>query len=117
MKVDHANEWQIEIKDAMDRFLEKRRPPRELRDEVDLGYKIEKQSIVMFEIRPRFNVPEETIESYVAKAVFVKKSNHWKLYWMRADLKWHIYGPKPAIDSIESVVKVVDEDQYNCFFG
>ena len=35
------------------------------------------------------------IEEPVAKATYISKTNRWKIYWMRADLKWHAYPPHP----------------------
>lgn len=32
------------------------------------------------------------MESPVAKATYVKTQNIWKVYWMRADLRWHAYA-------------------------
>jgi hypothetical protein len=36
----------------MERYLIDSRPPEEIRNQVDLNYKIEQQSIIVFEIRP-----------------------------------------------------------------
>lgn len=33
----------------LDSFIAQRRPPAEIRDQVDLGYRIEKQSVVLFD--------------------------------------------------------------------
>ncbi len=98
-------------------FLEKRRPPIHLRKELDLGYHIDGNSIVIFEIRPVWNNPEKTIEKPVAKATYIKKNNIWKLYWQRADLKWHSYELNPEVNTLEEFFKVVDEDECCCFWG
>ena len=44
----------VDIIEIMENFTEERRPPTEIRDELDLSYKIENQSIIIFEIRPKF---------------------------------------------------------------
>ena len=36
----------------LDDFLKKKRPPEEIRDQVDIGYRIDKQSIEIFETTP-----------------------------------------------------------------
>jgi hypothetical protein len=41
----------------------------------------------------------------------------WKVYWKRADLKWHRYEPVPEVSAIEKFLAVVKEDEYSCFFG
>lgn len=48
-------------------FIEKKRPPP-VRNEVDLGYRLQGQSVEIFEIRPRLHNRHETIECAVAKA-------------------------------------------------
>jgi len=107
----------LDIIEAMENFIERRRPPENLRDQLDLSYRIEGQSIVVFEIRPRFNKPSVKLECSIAKTTFVKAKNHWKIFWKRADLKWHSYGPAPTVNSIEEFVKLIEEDKYSCFWG
>jgi hypothetical protein len=98
-------------------FLDKRRPPVHLRKESDLGYRIDGNSIIIFEIRPFWKNPENTIEGPVAKATYIKKSDLWKIYWQRADLKWHGYELEPEVDTLEEFLKIVDEDECCCFWG
>ena len=102
---------------ALEIFLDKRRPPEHIRDELDLNYKIDNQSIIIFSIRPHWQNKADKIESPVAKTTWVKTQNIWKIYWMRADLKWHGYEPKPDVKVIEEFLKTVDEDAYGCFWG
>lgn len=112
-----VNEQLLDEKEEMDRFLEEKRPAQEIRNKVDLAYRIEEKSIVIFEIRPMFMNPLEKTEIPIAKATFVKKSNQWKVYWMRSDLKWHAYGPEPVVNSVRSFTRIVSEDGYGCFWG
>ncbi len=81
----------LDIIEAMENFIARKRPPEHIRPKLDIGYKIEGQSIYILEIRPQWKKPEVILEHPVAKATFVKTKNHWKIYWMRADLKWHPY--------------------------
>lgn len=97
--------------------MEKRRPPISLRSKLDLGCRISGQSVELFEIRPRWNKPEQLFESAVAKTTYMRTQNVWKVYWMRADLKWHGYFPVPEVSSIEEFLDVVDRDEYACFWG
>jgi hypothetical protein len=107
----------LEVIEAMENFLSKRRPPEEIRNKVDLGYKIEDQSILILEIRPQWNDPSIIREQPIAKATFVKSKNKWKVFWMRSDLKWHSYSPKPTVKSVRDFTKLVEEDEYHCFWG
>lgn len=101
----------------MDEFLRKRRPPPHVRNEVDLGYRLEGQSIEIFEIRPLWNNPNELIEEQIAKATYVKSQKTWKIFWQRADLKWHRYDPDPEVDSIDDFLRIVENDELACFWG
>ena len=99
------------------RFVESKRPPEKIRNQLDLGFRIENQSLILFEIRPRWDKPNEKMESPVAKATYTKASHVWKVYWMRADLKWHKYEPSPEAEQLADFLKLVDEDEYACFWG
>ncbi len=98
-------------------FVESRRPPRPLRAEVDLTFRIQGQSVEIFEIRPDWMDGTQKIEERVAKATYQKSKRVWKVYWQRADLKWHVYEPMPEVTALEQFVAVVDADEYGCFFG
>jgi hypothetical protein len=109
---EHA---QVEAKVA--EFINERRPHEELREKVDLAFRIEDSSIVIFEIRPTFGQPAKRIECPVAKTTFVKKTGQWQVFWQRADAKWHQYDPAPEVNTLEEFIDVVDEDEYGCFWG
>ena len=98
-------------------FVESRRPPAHIRTELDLDFRISGQSIEIFEVRPAPGQPDEKIELEIAKATYVKTKGVWKLYWQRADLKWHGYGPCPEVASVQEFLGVVGRDECGCFFG
>jgi len=101
----------------LNRFIENKRPPEEIRDKVDIGYKIEGQSVYIVEIRPDWRNPEIKRETPIAKTTYVKSRSVWKVYWMRADLKWHPYDPAREVKALSRFLKLVDEDQYGAFWG
>ena len=98
-------------------FIERRRPPPHVRNELDLGFRVSGQSVEIFEIRPLWREPDKKIEHAVAKATYVNARGVWKVYWQRADLKWHRYDPDPEVSSVLAFLDVVDRDQHACFFG
>lgn len=98
-------------------YIEKHRPPVHVRNKVDLSFRIEGQSVVIFEIREMWNQRDKKYESPIAKATYVKKTNSWKLYWQRADLKWHRYDPAAEVKTIEEFLAIVEKDEYGCFWG
>ena len=74
------------VERALAAFMQKRRPPAHIRSELDLGYRIARQSVEVFEIRPQWNDSSQKLERSVAKATYVRSRSIWKVYWLRADL-------------------------------
>jgi hypothetical protein len=107
----------LDVIEALENFMSKIRPPEHVRKELDICYTIDGQSIIIFEIRPQWNKPEIIHQYPVAKTSFVKAKNHWKVFWRRADLKWHSYTPKPVVKTIKEFTKLVEEDKHHCFWG
>lgn len=107
----------VDIIEVMENFLSRKRPPAHLRHQLDLSYKIENQSIIIYEIREAFGKPGEYIESPVAKATYIKTKNNWKVFWMRGNLKWYSYEPRPVVASLSAFVKLVEQDERHCFWG
>ena len=97
-------------------FMSKRRPPVEIRNKVDLAYKIEGQSIEIYEIRPKYN-GDGKINLPIAKTTFSRSTNKWKIYWQKSDLKWHQYDQPKEVDDIKDFIKIVDDDSLGCFWG
>lgn len=113
-----VSEFEIKrMEKVMEAYLEKIRPPVHIRNELDIAYRIENQSVELFEIRPAFQKPDQKIEHAIAKATYVKRAKEWRLYWMRADLKWHRYEPAPEVSSLEEFLQIIEQDANGCFFG
>lgn len=106
-----------EITATMNRYIEAMRPPPEIRPDLDLGYEIDNQSIILHEIRPAWRNPEETLKIGYARVTFVRRKCVWKVYWKRADRKWHVYTPKPTVKRLKDFISLVDEDRHGCFKG
>lgn len=98
-------------------YINRHRPPPHIRKELDLGYRFTNQSVEIFEIRPAWRRPGEYMEHSIAKATFVKTEQVWRIYWQRADLKWHRYEPDPSASTIEEFLSIVEQDEYRCFYG
>ena len=101
----------------LESFLERKRPAPAVRSGVDIGYSIEKQSVEIFEIRPQWDDPTQKITIPLAKATYVKSRGIWKVYWRRADMKWHRYEPARTVKFFEGFLDLVEEDAHSCFFG
>jgi hypothetical protein len=112
------SEFEIKrVEKLVGQFIEKRRPAPEIRNKLDLDYRVRNQSVEIFEIRSAWKNPARKIENSVAKTTYVKTKKIWKVFWQRADLKWHRYVPKPQVKTIEEFLALVDQDEYACFFG
>lgn len=107
----------LNVIEAMENFLSIIRPPEDIRHQLDIGYKIEQQSIIVFEIRPKWNKPDIILEHSIAKATYVKSKNNWKIFWMRSNLKWDSYTPQPTVKTIEEFTIIVGEDKHYYFWG
>ena len=105
------------VEKAVDAFVQKRRPPPHIRPELDIGFRITGQSVEIFEVRPAWRRPNEIMEHSVAKATFVRTIGVWKVFWQRADLKWHGYAPTPVVGTIDKFLEVVEADPHACFWG
>ena len=99
------------IKKLVGSFCEKRTPAH-IRDQLRVEYKIQKQEIIISEIRPQWNNLDKIIETPIAKTTYVKKQKLWKVYWQRADMKWHSYEPQPTVKMLEDFLVLVGEDQH-----
>lgn len=106
-----------EIEKTMTETIEGMRPPPHIRNECDLGFRLTKQSVKVYEVRPFWKNPDERIESPIAKATFTKELGIWKVYWYRASGRWDRFEPHPEARSIEEFLSVVKKDEFCCFFG
>ncbi|MBS3740791.1 MAG: DUF3024 domain-containing protein [Candidatus Cloacimonetes bacterium] len=105
------------VKILMEELLSRRRPPKHLRNKVDLAYRVKGQSVELFEIRDKWDHPGEKKESKIAKATFVKTKREWKVFWQKADSKWHRYKPSPTVSDIAEFIEIVEKDEHCCFWG
>ena len=105
------------VENAVAAYVKKRRPPPHIRPKLDLGYRLSGQSIELFEIRPMFQKPSVKQSHSFAKATYVRTRDHWKVFWLRQDLKWHAYQPHPVVKNIAEFLSVVEKDEHHCFYG
>lgn len=111
---------EIELKRCdkeIETFLARRRPPRHIRDQLDIGCRIDGQSVEIFEVRPAFDDPGRKYERPVGKATFVRTKGCWRVFWMRQDLRWHSYEPKAEVNTLKEFLNAVDRDEHCCFWG
>ena len=108
----------VDIILQLENFIEEIRPEEEeIRKQLDYGYTIENQSILLHEIRPDWQHREIIRQYPFAKTTYVKRQRIWKIYWIRSNLKWYAYDPRPAVKSLKQFLEIVKADEYHCFFG
>lgn len=101
----------------IEEFIEQLRPKEEIRHELDFGFSFKNNVVEIFEIRPLWNDNSKTAHYSVARSRLIKSRGVWKIYWMRADLKWHLYQPLPEVKTLQEFLEEVKRDPYGCFFG
>jgi len=102
---------------ALKWFLARHQPPDHVRAQLDFGYAIVGQTVDLQEIRPDWRDKAVTRQRPFARIKYIRAQDEWRLYWKRADLKWHLYEPAPLHGSLQDALAVVDEDHHGCFFG
>lgn len=105
------------LKVIEDLFWSRRRPPLHLRDKVREGQRFTGHTIDLFLVRPAYRRPGEQIEESIARVKYVRSQRIWRIFWKRADGRWHRYQPHPQADSLAAALCVIDEDVNGCFFG
>lgn len=106
---------QRRIEKQVGEFVDARRPPPDIRPQIDIGYRLDNQAVELFERRR--SMRGHRIEEEFARLVYVKSRDVWKLYWKRADLRWHRYTPFPESTRLDVLLQEIDEDPNACFFG
>jgi hypothetical protein len=69
---------ELEIKrceKALDAFLKKRRPKSHMRNQLDFGYEIDDQDVILSEIRPNLRNPMKSIINHLLKLVTSNQSS------------------------------------------
>ena len=106
-----------EIATMMDGYITTHRPPEHVRHQLDIGWRHEKQSVYVFEIRPQWN-DKSIIRHYdFAKATWVQSRQQWNIFWMRANGKWYRYEPLEWAGNLKRFLIEIENDPHGCFRG
>lgn len=95
-------------------FVERRRPPEEYRNEIDISFSLKNQTIEIFSVESVFNDKSQKVQIPIAKITYIKEGDKWKVYWMRGNLKWSLYE---TLSSLEDAISLVDRDKHGAFWG
>ncbi|HUR46418.1 MAG TPA: DUF3024 domain-containing protein [Candidatus Saccharimonadales bacterium] len=98
-------------------FWSRHRPPVHMRDQIREGQRFAGHRIDLFFVRPVYNRPGEQVEESIARLQYVRTSEVWRLFWKRGGLKWCAYPPHPEVESLAAALRIIDQDELQCFFG
>ncbi|MEW6308993.1 MAG: DUF3024 domain-containing protein [Bacillota bacterium] len=112
------NERELKRIDRTVGGLCRRRSRPEHADELRVVYEVDGHAVCIYEERPPWDdLPGEWMRLGVARFRYFRQRDQWQLYWMRRDLKWHLFDEVAPTHNLARLVKVVDENWYGCFFG
>jgi hypothetical protein len=95
----------------------RRRSPWELVEQLRFVYRIDGHAVSIYEERPPWRGSGAWTSHGVARFRFTRARGLWTLYWLRQDLKWHLYVPQPPSADLAALVAAVEADEYGAFFG
>ena len=107
-------------RDQIDRLVGgfcRRHSPERIRNELRIEYRISRHDVLIFEARPERDDASRWLQLGVAKLKFNRPASEWRLFWLRATLKWEAYEPLPSNRSLSVLVHEIDRDPHGCFFG
>jgi hypothetical protein len=94
-----------------------KRVPAAARSEVRVGYRVDGNTVILYEERPAFRPPHDWKETAVAKFRYAGTQGEWRLYCQHRDLRWHAYQARPASSSFAKLLDEIDADPSGIFWG
>lgn len=107
----------IDIQKQLELYIEDVRPDPSIRHEIDIAYELDGKNVYLVEVRPEWRQPDVIIRMPYARATYILKYNHWKVYWSDAKAKWIPYKIRPKVKTLEQFLKLVNDDSYAVFKG
>ncbi len=105
------------IRATVGALVDRRQAPLELQDKVRLELEIDGHRVRIWEVRLAWRDPTSIVRIGVAQFTYTRSRDQWKLYWMRADGKWHAWDPAENTGHLDRLVQVVDQDRRGGFWG
>ena len=86
-------------------------------DQLRFVYEVDGHTVSIYEDRAPWDGAGEWTRMGVARFRYRRTRGSWTLYWMRRDLKWHVYDADAMPADLESLVALVNQDECGAFFG
>ncbi len=99
----------------MEAYIAAVRPAEEIRHQLDLGWRLDRQSVYIFTIRPDWQDPSIIRHHDFAKATWVKSKGHWEIFWQRANGNWTTYQALPSVGNLQLFLEEVERNPHFCF--
>lgn len=94
-----------------------RKIPREIRDELQLTYKLRGNTATLIERRPHFRDRTIWTEVKVAQLRFDPDAKRWSLYCSDRNGRWHFYDDAPPSANLDDLIAELDRDPTCIFWG
>ena len=107
---------QQRVSGVLDMYCVKKWPPQ-FKDQVELQYRFDATSVILFEKRPAWDNPKESVELLVAKFRYFAGRGEWELYWRDRNSDWHQYDLLKPNKRFEVLLSEVDKDPTCIFWG
>jgi hypothetical protein len=111
------SELELKVIDRTVGALCRRKSLPQFADELRIVYEVDGNSVSIFEERPPWNGVGEWTRQGIARFRCVRSRRLWRLYWMRQDLKWHLFKSGLATPNLAELAALVEENRYGAFLG
>ncbi len=104
------------VETQLSKYCSQRIPSQAL-NQVRLSFRIRGNNVTLFEERPAFRYPSNWVTNSIAQFRFDEDTNKWTLYYGDRNARWHLYERvKPSADFF-NLLKEVDRDPTDIFWG
>ena len=93
------------------------RTPAHIRDQLELRFRFDGNSVVLYERRPHWRRPGEWTEGGVAKFRYFVGRQKWALYCRDQHQRWHRYDLIDESVLFDDLLSEVDDDPTGIFWG
>jgi hypothetical protein len=91
--------------------------PEHLRDEYRIELELGPNAITIVSCEPPWPGSDEPVRMPVARLRFVANANVWRLYWVDSNDRFHLFEPFPEVRDVQSLLREIDADPTNIFWG